>query len=310
MSRAFRGVGAWGGLTMVLVAGLLAWPAGAVEANQGVSFGPDGLTAEVVGLSRRDGGSVDVSLLVSNRGADDVQSGQLNRSGQRMVTVAVLDPATGKVGDPLGTVDDCRCTELPVFIDAGQQAVTTISVADPGGATLTVLFDAFQPVVGVPVTGAAGAPATTGVRQLQARSMEMLARSKNGAAQVKAKKGVVKGIDLDTDVLFGFDSAKLSGKADAALRKAAKDLKGQPGRRLAVYGHTDGKGSPAYNRDLSLKRARAVQKALAPLLGSGWSFDVQGLGETKPVASEKTDTGADYPAGRRLNRRVELTVQS
>jgi outer membrane protein OmpA-like peptidoglycan-associated protein len=118
----------------------------------------------------------------------------------------------------------------------------------------------------------------------------------------------VQTIDLDTDVLFAFNSANLSAKARGTLQAAATALQHQPKRRLGIYGHTDSKGQPAYNLTLSLQRATAVQNALAPLLGAGWTFDVKGFGETRPVAPETTSTGQDYPDGRALNRRVELTL--
>jgi outer membrane protein OmpA-like peptidoglycan-associated protein len=41
-------------------------------------------------------------------------------------------------------------------------------------------------------------------------------------------------------------------------------------------------------------------------LGSGFSFDVSGKGESEPVAPNENDDGSDNPDGRALNRRVEI----
>ena len=88
-----------------------------------------------------------------------------------------------------------------------------------------------------------------------------------------------------------------------------RTLRGQAKRHLGIYGHTDDTGTAAHNLDLSRRRAEAVRAALAPLLGAGWTFDVQGFGETCDRRNEKED-GSPYPAGRARNRRVEIAVLS
>ena len=100
----------------------------------------------------------------------------------------------------------------------------------------------------------------------------------------------------------------MTPKASQTIAVATRILKAQPKRRLTISGHTDGVGTPQANLALSKQRAEAVHTALAAALGAGWTFDVQGYGETKPVAAEKTDKGVDYPAGRARNRRVELRL--
>jgi outer membrane protein OmpA-like peptidoglycan-associated protein len=71
-----------------------------------------------------------------------------------------------------------------------------------------------------------------------------------------------KQVALDSDVLFPFGSATLSAKANAEIARAVQRLQQQPGRRLGVYGHTDGVGSPSSNLTLSRQRADAVRAAL------------------------------------------------
>jgi outer membrane protein OmpA-like peptidoglycan-associated protein len=72
--------------------------------------------------------------------------------------------------------------------------------------------------------------------------------------------------------------------------------------RIRVEGHTDHAGSPAYNLDLSFRRARAVVEYL---VGRGVSRDrleYRGYGDQHEVAPN------DDPDGRALNRRVEFTI--
>ena len=65
-------------------------------------------------------------------------------------------------------------------------------------------------------------------------------------------------IDLPADVLFDFDKADLRADAGPSLDKAAELIKSYASAPLTVLGHTDGKGTDAYNDALSLRRAEAV----------------------------------------------------
>jgi outer membrane protein OmpA-like peptidoglycan-associated protein len=84
-----------------------------------------------------------------------------------------------------------------------------------------------------------------------------------------------------------------------------------PGRRRVVtvrlVGHTDARGSAAYNRALGLRRARAVRlrlmravERLQPGLSRRIRFIPQTLGESRPEVPNTT------PAGRARNRRVQI----
>lgn len=75
---------------------------------------------------------------------------------------------------------------------------------------------------------------------------------------------------------------------------------------MTVEGHTDNKGAPGFNRRLSLRRAQAVKRALGRLVRGDAAFVVRGRGEAAPVAPNEKKHGEDNPAGRQLNRRVEV----
>ena len=77
---------------------------------------------------------------------------------------------------------------------------------------------------------------------------------------------------------------------------------------MEVGGHTDAKGSDAYNQALSERRAQAVVDALRQR-GVATDMDATGHGEAKPVAPNEIG-GQDHPAGRQLNRRVEIFVRT
>lgn len=113
-------------------------------------------------------------------------------------------------------------------------------------------------------------------------------------------------IDLPADVLFDFDKSELRADAAAPLHKAGELIKSYATAPLTVLGHTDGKGTDAYNDALSLRRAEAVARALHSQTGRQAS--VQGLGKRQPVAPNTTPEGRDDPQGRQLNRRVQILI--
>jgi outer membrane protein OmpA-like peptidoglycan-associated protein len=114
-------------------------------------------------------------------------------------------------------------------------------------------------------------------------------------------------VALSADVLFAFDKADLTPAAGDKLDALADQLTDLGERKITIGGHTDSKGDDAYNQDLSERRAEAVHAALADRLGDGFTFEVHGYGETKPVAPNQHDDGSDDPEGRALNRRVEIS---
>ena len=61
-------------------------------------------------------------------------------------------------------------------------------------------------------------------------------------------------------------------------------------------------GSENYNKELSLRRAKAVRDYLISLGSDSSKIEVIGEGEKKPVADNKTEEG------RAKNRRVEIEV--
>lgn len=113
-------------------------------------------------------------------------------------------------------------------------------------------------------------------------------------------------IDLPADVLFDFDKSDLRADAAAPLHKAGELIKSYATAPLTVLGHTDGKGTDAYNDALSLRRAQAVARALRAQTGR--QAAVQGLGKRQPVAPNTTPDGRDDPEGRQLNRRVQILI--
>jgi OOP family OmpA-OmpF porin len=102
-------------------------------------------------------------------------------------------------------------------------------------------------------------------------------------------------------VVFETNSAELKPESIPVLQGAVATLKRYPELGIEVAGHTDSRGSDAFNLDLSNRRAATVLKFL---MDGGVPNKVtsRGYGERQPVASNNTDEG------RQQNRRVVLRV--
>jgi outer membrane protein OmpA-like peptidoglycan-associated protein len=118
-------------------------------------------------------------------------------------------------------------------------------------------------------------------------------------------------IELDADVLFDFDKYNLRPEAADSLRKVGEVAKSYGNSAVLIEGHTDSKGTHAYNMKLSENRATSVKNWLVQNAGVSASLiTTHGFGETKPVAPTTNPNGSDNPAGRQKNRRVEITIRT
>jgi len=116
-------------------------------------------------------------------------------------------------------------------------------------------------------------------------------------------------IELAADVLFDFDKADIRQDAASALHQVADIIRDKSrGRAVRIEGHTDAKGSDAYNQKLSDRRAQSVQQWLAQKEGLKGRMATQGFGAKRPVAPNNKPDGADDPEGRQKNRRVEIVL--
>lgn len=101
-------------------------------------------------------------------------------------------------------------------------------------------------------------------------------------------------------VMFAYDSAELTPAAQQQLRTLTGKLNDPSVASIKVIGHTDSRGSDAYNQALSERRASSVAEYLISQGLTPQKITSQGRGEREPIADNETD------AGRAQNRRVEL----
>ena len=114
-------------------------------------------------------------------------------------------------------------------------------------------------------------------------------------------------ITLEDGVLFDFGKSEIRSDASQTLKKLADVLNNAKVPAAHIYGHTDSISDEAFNQQLSEARANAVSGELKKD-GVTATMDATGYGESKPVAPNENADGSDNPAGRALNRRVEIFI--
>lgn len=100
-------------------------------------------------------------------------------------------------------------------------------------------------------------------------------------------------------VSFDFDKYEISSEQLAKIKEVADFMQANSHYTVALHGHTDAKGSEAYNEKLGAKRAEAVAKVL---IRSGIAKErivTKSFGETAPIFDNDTEEG------RAQNRRVD-----
>ena len=189
---------------------------------------------------------------------------------------------------------------------------------DPVGPSAPVAFHQ-ETSTTVPGQTATSAPGTGGQPgagiAVEARVLDLVFRTGRvsggkDTATISESPGTTE-VDLAADVLFAFNSDRLSPAAQAELQETAKLIRERAKGPIRVEGHTDSVGSPSYNLGLSQRRAEAVRAALERLLaGRPTQFQVRGFGASKPIAPNRNPDGSDNPKGRQRNRRVTVAINT
>jgi OOP family OmpA-OmpF porin len=104
-------------------------------------------------------------------------------------------------------------------------------------------------------------------------------------------------------VFFDTNSTTLSQQATMTITEAVNVAKSMPNARVAVTGYTDTDGTPAYNQQLSIRRADAVKNALVSNGIAPQAISVNGTGEAGLLIDTPDQTKNEK------NRRVQIVVQ-
>src|SRR6266478_5223871 len=116
----------------------------------------------------------------------------------------------------------------------------------------------------------------------------------------RSENGIV--LNLRSTLVFTKGSAVVQPAAVEELARLGDILAKYPQDRIRIEGFTDPSGSPAYDEELSLRRAEAVRDILASRGVQPHQMLVEGGGSSQPMGDNST------PEGRALNRRVAIHV--
>jgi outer membrane protein OmpA-like peptidoglycan-associated protein len=207
----------------------------------------------------------------------------LRKSAGTALTVALLVPfAAG--------CSSMSQTQRGAVIGAAGGAAVGAVVGNAAGST------AKGAIIGAAVGGAAGAIIG---RQMEKQAEELASDLENATVE-QVGEGVL--VTFDSGLLFDFDSDVVKGAAADNLSSLANSLKKYDDSEVLIVGHTDARGTDAYNMDLSERRAAAARAYLVRQGIDPSRIRTVGRGEVEPVATNETD------AGRQENRRVEVAI--
>ena len=138
----------------------------------------------------------------------------------------------------------------------------------------------------------------------------------NYTDKTSAETGMGKGVALDAvlepigatgketlnNLFFESGRYELTVKSRTELERLAEFLNVNPTAQIEIAGHTDDRGDPAANLDLSRKRAQAVAMYLAGLGVAPARMKAVGYGKTRPAVPNTSEEA------RQRNRRIEWRV--
>lgn len=119
--------------------------------------------------------------------------------------------------------------------------------------------------------------------------------------RIKAEELAAAAAGLE-DVFFQFDSWTLTQEGKQTLERTAGWFSQDPSSKLIIEGHTDQRGTQAYNMVLAKKRAVAVKEYLSQLGVKNSRLAIISYGKDKPFCQEATEVC------HQLNRRGHLLV--
>jgi len=152
------------------------------------------------------------------------------------------------------------------------------------------------------ILGGAGALTGGGVGYYMDQQEMKLRQQLEGTGVSVTRAGDNITLNMPGNITFGVDKSDVSSDFYEVLDSVALVLIEFNKTLVEVAGHTDSTGAESYNQELSQRRADSVAAYLRSRKVNGERLLIIGAGESYPVATN------DTPAGRQLNRRVEITI--
>ncbi|MEN0061265.1 MAG: OmpA family protein [Myxococcota bacterium] len=182
------------------------------------------------------------------------------------------------------------------FVDVAKRGLANVSACDMGVAEFSC--DRYSLLCELPESRA---------EDLRTAASAPLPYGRVGTVQVLANEAVASCEQAMADVLgrstirFASESDAIDAASAPVLDEVAAAARDCPGT-LRIEGHTDNTGDPAFNEDLSQRRAASVRRSLIERGLSSRRLVARGYGSRRPVDDNATKLG------RSRNRRIEIRV--
>lgn len=214
-----------------------------------------------------------------------------------------------KACSALGALLLAACTTHADGTQSVNKTAVGAGVGAVAGGVLGNRLDKGNRVRGTVIGAAAGTAAGAGIGYLmdrqEAELREQLASERTGhAIELERVRDDLLKLTMANEISFDLGSAAIKPAFKPTMYKLAEVLRKYDRNEITIVGHTDSTGSDSYNQALSERRATAVRDELTSLGVPTYRMRAIGRGEFEPRA----DNGSE--AGRQLNRRVEILVQT
>jgi outer membrane protein OmpA-like peptidoglycan-associated protein len=214
-----------------------------------------------------------------------------------------------KAYSALGALLLAACTTHADGTQSVNKTAVGAGIGAVAGGVLGNRLDKGNRVRGTVIGAAAGTAAGAGIGYLmdrqEAELREQLASERTDhAIELERVRDDLLKLTLANEISFDFGSAAIKPAFKPTLLKLADVLRKYDRNEITIIGHTDAVGSDSYNQVLSERRAVAVREELTVLGVPPSRLRAIGRGEFEPRADNGTE------AGRQLNRRVEILVQT
>ena len=176
----------------------------------------------------------------------------------------------------------------------------SMDLKNPAGETRNLCVDQFGSVSEFCSSfGMAGAVGATGP---MGPAGPMGAQGPAGTAGAQAAAG--KNWASFRNFLFDFDMSAIRANETNHVSDIAAYVKQNPTARVGIDGHTDPRGTDAYNQSLSERRVNTIREALVTAGVAGDKIHTGAFGESQPKCNEATE------ACWQRDRRVEVLIGS
>jgi outer membrane protein OmpA-like peptidoglycan-associated protein len=214
-----------------------------------------------------------------------------------------------KACSALGALLLAACTTHADGTQSVNKTAVGAGVGAIAGGVLGNRLDKGNRVRGTVIGAAAGTAAGAGIGYLmdrqEAELREQLASERTDhAIELERVRDDLLKLTMANEISFDFGSAAIKPTFKPTMYKLAEVLKKYDRNEITIIGHTDAVGSDSYNQVLSERRSVAVRDELSMLGVPPSRLRAIGRGEYEPRADNGTE------AGRQLNRRVEILVQT